>query len=105
MLQVFETAATRFQDGFFTKSSRILRQRDRGVEMMNAVICHADDCSAINQLEIEQKSHHSGGRTVGPMSAGDGRPGVGGCGAPGGGSNTPQFVRARICSAVAAVTK
>jgi hypothetical protein len=49
--------------------------------------------------------HHSGGRTVGPMSPGEGRPGAGGCGWPAGGSSSPQLVRARIWSRVATVTK
>ena len=43
-LQVLETAATRFQDRLhFTKSGRIFRQRDRRVEMVNAVMLHAED--------------------------------------------------------------
>ncbi|SRR5579871_1334557 len=43
-LQVFETAAARFQDGLhFTKGGGIFRQRDRGIEMMNAVMLHAED--------------------------------------------------------------
>jgi hypothetical protein len=43
-LQVFEAATTRFQDGLhFTKSGGIFRQRDRGVEMVNAVMFHAED--------------------------------------------------------------
>ena len=50
-------------------------------------------------------NHHSGGRIVGPMSAGPGRPGAGGCGSLTGRSKLPQSVRARICSTVAAVTK
>ena len=50
-------------------------------------------------------SYHCGGRTVGPVSAGDGKPGAGGCGSPAGASNSPQLVRARIWSRVAAVTK
>jgi hypothetical protein len=49
--------------------------------------------------------HHSGNRIVGPMSAGEGRPGVGGCGASAGGRRAPQLVRARISSFVATVTK
>ena len=44
ILQVLETAATRFQNGLhFTKSGGIFRQRDCGVEMMNAVMFHAED--------------------------------------------------------------
>ena len=43
-LQVLETAATRFQDRLhFTKSGGIFRQRDRRVEMVNAVMFHAED--------------------------------------------------------------
>ena len=46
-------------------------------------------------------NHHSGGRIVGPMFSGPGRPGVGGCGSFTGGSKLPQSVRARIWSTVA----
>jgi hypothetical protein len=58
----------------------------------------------ITELAFEMKQKRRG-LTVGPTSAGEGRPRAGGCGAPGGGNSSPQFVRARICSAVAAVTK
>lgn len=44
ILQVLETAATRFQNGLhFTKGGGIFRQRDRGVEMVNAMMFHAED--------------------------------------------------------------
>jgi hypothetical protein len=44
ILQVLETAATRFQNGqHFTKSGGIFRQRDCGVEVVNAVMFHAED--------------------------------------------------------------
>ena len=44
ILQVLETAATRFQNGLhFTKSSGIFRQWDRRVEVVNAVMFHAED--------------------------------------------------------------
>jgi len=44
LLKVLEAAAARFEDGLhLTKSGGIFRQRDRGVEMMNAVMLHAED--------------------------------------------------------------
>src|SRR3954470_14167638 len=73
------------------------------VRLAKFLLGQGDDAS--NRRAYRINYHHSGGRIVGPMSLGVGRPGAGGCGSPQGGSKLPQSVRARIWSTVAGATK